>query len=73
MKLLRRPSCVSRRMLHARCRCAPRAEEAKMFAGLHVCLCLTVMCTFKSSNNKTRVCLMGPDQHPRHAKRVTGA
>eukprot|EP00966_Prymnesium_polylepis_P243901 5641004-Prymnesium_polylepis.1 len=32
MKLLRRPSCVSRLMLRARCRCAPRAERAKIIA-----------------------------------------
>eukprot|EP00966_Prymnesium_polylepis_P140310 3241000-Prymnesium_polylepis.1 len=37
MKLLRRQSCVSRRMLRARCRSASRAEEAKIFAGPRVC------------------------------------
>eukprot|EP00966_Prymnesium_polylepis_P158991 3674785-Prymnesium_polylepis.1 len=35
MKLLRRPSGVSRRVLRAPCRCAPRAEEANIFAGTH--------------------------------------
>eukprot|EP00966_Prymnesium_polylepis_P178075 4123588-Prymnesium_polylepis.1 len=28
-------------MLPAPCRCAPRAEEAKIFAGPHVWLCLS--------------------------------
>eukprot|EP00966_Prymnesium_polylepis_P059419 1377287-Prymnesium_polylepis.1 len=32
---------------------------------------LTVMCIF--SENKTRACLMGPEQDPRRVKRATGA
>eukprot|EP00966_Prymnesium_polylepis_P191466 4437129-Prymnesium_polylepis.1 len=62
MKLLPRRSRVSRRTLPAPCRCALRAERPKIFAGprVGVCVALPVMCTF--SKNKTRVCLMGPDQ-----------
>ena len=35
------------------------------------CAALTVRCIL--SENKTCVCLMGPDQDPRDVKRVTGA
>eukprot|EP00966_Prymnesium_polylepis_P311718 7202932-Prymnesium_polylepis.1 len=51
------PAAVLCLASHVACsvsRCAPRAEEAKIFAG-----------------PQTRVCLMGPDQDPRHAKRVS--
>eukprot|EP00966_Prymnesium_polylepis_P215865 4997832-Prymnesium_polylepis.1 len=58
MKLRRRQSCGSRLMLRARCRCAPRAEEAKIFAGPHVCL---------------KTCILRAEEEPRDVKRVTGA
>eukprot|EP00966_Prymnesium_polylepis_P061274 1421356-Prymnesium_polylepis.1 len=41
MKLPRRRSRVSRRMLPAPYRCAPRAERPKIFAGPHVWLRLS--------------------------------
>eukprot|EP00966_Prymnesium_polylepis_P136576 3155603-Prymnesium_polylepis.1 len=50
MKLLRRQSCVSRRMLRAQCRCAPRAEEAKIFAGPRDGVPLTGMWRYVPSN-----------------------
>eukprot|EP00966_Prymnesium_polylepis_P010880 250537-Prymnesium_polylepis.1 len=46
------------------------SEEAKIKRRT-ACVPLTVMCIL--SKNKTRVCLMGPDQDPRDVKRVTGA
>jgi hypothetical protein len=47
------------------------ARRMSQDIGRTACVALTVMCIL--SKNKTRGCLMGPDQDPRDVKRVTGA